>query len=94
MTQILPFIIFRVGLDDAYVMNDVYNCTVLCANLMNCIQEAIKDINVSITMTTLMSVLAFGLGCITSIPTILWLSLYAFPTVGIVLIYQLMFVVV
>ena len=35
--------------------------------------------------------MAFGLGCLSTIPAIFWLCLYGFPTVVIVYIYQLTF---
>ena len=57
------------------------------------VYDTIQDVGVSITVSTITTTLAFGLGCISSIPTIYWLCLYAFPTVICVYIYQLTFFV-
>lgn len=57
------------------------------------VYDTIQDVGVSITVSTITTTLAFGLGCISSIPTIYWLCLYAFPTVMCVYIYQLTFFV-
>ena len=51
----------------------------------------IDDVGLSVTMTSVTSAMAFGLGCLSTIPAIFWLCLYGFPTVVIVYIYQLTF---
>lgn len=53
----------------------------------------IEDVGVSVTLTTCTSTAAFGLGCLSSIPAIFWLCLYAFPAIVIVFFYQMSFVV-
>jgi predicted RND superfamily exporter protein len=57
------------------------------------ISDTIKDIGISITLSTLTTTMAFGIGCISSIPTVYWLCLYAFPTILVVYFYQLTFFV-
>jgi Niemann-Pick C1 protein len=52
-----------------------------------------EEVGTSITLTTLTSTLAFGLGCLASIPAVFWLCLYAFPTVLFVYLYQITFFV-
>ena len=47
----------------------------------------------SIALTTITSVLAFGLGAISSIPAVYWLCYYAFPTLIINFLYQITFFV-
>ena len=44
-------------------------------------------------MTSLTSTMAFGLGCMSTIPAIFWLCLYGFPTVVLVYVYQMTFFV-
>ena len=44
-------------------------------------------------LTTLTSVVAFALGCMSSVPAVYWLCLYAFPTIFIDFMYQLTFFV-
>ena len=50
-----------------------------------------KDISLSICITTLTSALAFGLGAFSEIPSVRWLCLYAFPSVLIDFAYQITF---
>jgi Niemann-Pick C1 protein len=93
MTQILPFVIFGVGLDDAFIISGSYDRTDPKKAPEDRIHDTIEDIGISITLTTLTSALAFGLGAVSSIPTIYWLCYYAFPTILFVYIYQLTFFV-
>jgi len=93
LTQILPFIIFGIGLDDAFVISGSHARTNSDLSPEDRIHETIEDVGLSISITTLSSTLAFLLGCITTIPAIRWLCLYAFPTIIFVLLYQLTFFV-
>jgi predicted RND superfamily exporter protein len=93
MTQILPFVIFGVGLDDAFIISGSYDRTDPKKEPEDRIHDTIEDIGISITLTTVTSTLAFGLGAISTIPTIYWLCYYAFPTIVFVYIYQLTFFV-
>jgi predicted RND superfamily exporter protein len=57
------------------------------------VKKTIDEIGISITVTSMTSALAFGLGCLSSIPGIYWLCLYAAPTIIFIFIYQLTFFV-
>jgi len=57
------------------------------------IRDTIDEVGVSITLTSVTSALAFGLGCLSSIPAVFWLCLYAFPTIIFVYMYSLTFFV-
>jgi len=57
------------------------------------IRKTIQEVGVSITVTSVTSTLAFGLGCLSSIPAVFWLCLYAFPTIIFIYFYQLSFFV-
>ena len=91
--QLLPFIIFGIGLDDVFILTCSYDRTDRSKPTVERIRDTIDDIGLSITMTSLTSTMAFGLGCLSTIPAIFWLCLYGFPTVVIVYIYQLTFFV-
>ena len=93
MTQILPFVIFGIGLDDAFIVYEAFSRTSEEKEITERIEETMEEAGLSITLTTLTSVLAFGLGCLSSIPTVYWLCLYAFPTIIFIYIYQLTFFV-
>lgn len=53
------------------------------------IDATLVDIGLSITLTTLTTATAFGLGCFSSIPAIYWLCQYCAPTIAIVFLYQI-----
>jgi len=91
LTQILPFIMFGIGLDDAFIIYGAYGRTDPSKDGVDRIHETIEDIGASITLTTITTVMAFALGCISSIPAVLWLCLYAWPTILIDFIYQITF---
>ena len=93
MTQILPFVIFGIGLDDTFVMMGAYTSHTDATSTEQRIHQTIQDVGTSITLTTITSMLAFGLGCLSSVPAVYWLCLYAIPTIAFVYIYQLTFFV-
>jgi predicted RND superfamily exporter protein len=91
ITQLLPFIIFGVGLDDAYIIMGSFLRTDTKRDPLERIHDTIEDVGLSVTLTTLTSTAAFAFGCTSSIPAVFWLCLYAFPTIVIVLVYQVTF---
>jgi Niemann-Pick C1 protein len=93
ITPLLPFVILGIGLEDSFIMLGAYDRTDPSKGPKERVYDTIQDVGVSITVSTITTALAFGLGCISSIPTIYWLCLYAFPTVMCVYIYQLTFFV-
>jgi predicted RND superfamily exporter protein len=82
-----------IGLDDSFIMSGAYDRTDPSKGPKERIYDTVQDVGISITVSTITTTLAFGLGCISTIPTIYWLCLYAFPTVMCVYIYQLTFFV-
>jgi len=93
LTQILPFVIFGIGLDDAFIIMGSYSRTDPNKETVARIEETMKDIGGSILITSLTSGTAFGLGALSSIPAIRWLCIYAFPTIIIDFLYQITFFV-
>lgn len=91
--QILPFVIFGIGLDDVFILTCSYDRNNHHMDPVERIHGTIDDVGISITMTTLTSAIAFGLGCLSSIPAVFWLCLYGFPTIALVFLYQLTFFV-
>jgi predicted RND superfamily exporter protein len=93
ITQLLPFIIFGIGLDDAFILMGSFERTDSRKDPVDRISDTIDDVGISITLTTVTSALAFGIGCTSSIPSVYWLCLYTFPTVLTVYFYQVTFFV-
>jgi predicted RND superfamily exporter protein len=82
-----------IGLDDSFIMSGAYDRTDPSKGPKERIYDTVEDVGISITVSTITTTLAFGLGCISTVPTIYWLCLYAFPTIMCVYIYQLTFFV-
>jgi len=94
MTQILPFVIFGVGLDDTFIITGAYFRTSPSKDPVERIRETMEEVGSSIFLTTTTTTIAFILGCISSsVPGIQWICLYAFPTILIDFIYQITFFV-
>jgi Niemann-Pick C1 protein len=93
ITQMLPFILFGIGLDDAFIIMGSFVRTDQKKHIEERVWEAVDDAGVSITLTTLTSAFAFALGCTSSVPAVYWVCLYAFPSVIMVYFYQLTFFV-
>lgn len=88
MTQILPFIMFGIGLDDAFIITGEYARTDRSKDPVERMDDTIKNVGLSVSLTTITSILAFGLGAISTIPAVYNLCYYAFPTVAINFLYQ------
>lgn len=93
MTQILPFVMFGVGLDDAFILYGAFRRTDQTKEPETRVLETVENVGISIILTTLTSSIAFGLGCTSTIPAVYWLCLFAFPTILLVFLYQLTFFV-
>ena len=91
LTQLLIFIMFGIGLDDAFIIMTAYERSDPEKDVVDRVHDTIEEIGLSIFMTTATSVLAFGLGCLSTTPAIRWLCLYASPTIAIDFIYQVTF---
>lgn len=89
-TTMVPFLMFGIGLDDAFIILGSYNRT-SGNDILQRIETTMHDIGLSIFITTATSTLAFALGCFSNIPAVEWLCLYAFPSVVIDFIYQITF---
>jgi len=91
MTQILPFIMFGIGLDDAFIILGEYERTDPNKDAIERIEDTIEEVGLSIALTTMTSVFAFGLGCISTVPAVSWICYYAFSTIMIDFFYQVTF---
>jgi predicted RND superfamily exporter protein len=93
LTSIVPFILFGVGLDDAFIIVDTYERTSKTKTPVERAHETIENAAISITMTTVSSTVAFSSGIFSTVPAVRWLCLYAAPTIFMVLICQVTFFV-
>ena len=89
----LSFIMFGVGLDDAFIISGAYARTDHRKTAVERIDNTFEEIGGTILLTTLTSSLAFALGMVSSIPAVRYLVMYAFPTIMIDFLFQITFFV-
>jgi Niemann-Pick C1 protein len=91
MTQILPFVFFGVGLDDAFIITGAYFRLDRAIDPVDRVRITMDEVGMSIFLTTLTSAVAMASGCSSSVPAVYWLCLYAVPTTILILLCQLTF---
>ena len=84
---------FGIGLDDAFIIVGSYSRTDPRKDVVDRIQETMRDIGLSIVLTTVTTSVAFGLGCVSQFPALYWLSFYAFTTMVTVFFFSITFFV-
>jgi predicted RND superfamily exporter protein len=77
-------------LDDAFVIIGSYTRT-YGTNIEKRIELTMKEVSLSIFLTSLTSALAFAIGISSDIPSVRWLCLYACPSIVIDFAYQITF---
>ena len=82
-----------IGLDDAFIISGAFDRTDPRKDPVDRIRETFEEVGLSIALTTATTSLAFGLGAMSSIPCVVWLSYYAFPAVIFDFLYQITFFV-
>jgi len=91
MTQIVPFIMFGIGLDDAFIIWGAYQRMDRSIPVLDRVHDTMEEVGVSIFVTTFTSVVAFALGSLSKVPAVYWLCSYAAPTIFIDFLYQTTF---
>lgn len=91
LTQVLPFVLFGVGLDDAFIIIGSYRRKHTIKDTLKRIHSTIEDVGCSITLTTLTTATAFALGCISDLPGVFNLSYYAIPSIIFSFLVQMTF---
>jgi len=79
------------SLDDTFIITGAYFRTDPGKDTVERIQKTMLEVGQSIALTTITTMLAFMLGCISTIPSIRWVCIYAFPTIMVVFLYQITF---
>ncbi|CAB9519465.1 Pick C1-like protein 1 [Seminavis robusta] len=91
LTMLVPFVIFGVGLDDTFIITGGFARTNPEDDIEERIRQTLKDVGLSISVTTITTTVAFGLGSVSNIPAIRWLCLYSMTTIVVDFIYQITF---
>ena len=91
LTGSLAFVVFGVGLDDPFIIMGEYSRTDPRKDPVQRVIETMEVVGLSIFVTTLTTMMAFGLGTMSDVPAIRWLCYYALPTIFIDFIFQIGF---
>ena len=81
--------VYGVGLDDTFIITGAYFRSDPQKSILARVNDAMDEVGLSISLTTITTMFAFALGCLSSIPAIQWLCLYAFVTIGFDFIFQI-----
>ncbi|XP_035705979.1 NPC intracellular cholesterol transporter 1 isoform X2 [Folsomia candida] len=96
LNRVMPFLILGIGIDDMFVIMQCFNNLdqhdSLKKTKMGTIPERIaltlKNAGVSITLTSLTDIAAFGVGCLSTIPSLRSFCLYAVVGISVLFIFQ------
>ena len=72
LTQILPFILVGIGIDDAFVISGAFDAADKTLSIPDRMGKAIERVGVSITLTKLTSLASFLLGTTCVFPAVQW----------------------
>ncbi|CAB9501621.1 Pick C1-like protein 1 [Seminavis robusta] len=89
ITQMLPFVIFGIGLDDTFIITGAYFRMDPGLDVLTRIRITFLEVAHSISLTTITTTFAFLLGLMSSLPGVQWLCLYASTTIFIDFIFQI-----
>ncbi|CAB9506138.1 Pick C1-like protein 1 [Seminavis robusta] len=89
VTQILPYVVIGIGLDDTFIITGAYFRTDPSLDIIDRITITMEEVAHSILLTTITTTFAFLLGLLSSLPGVVWLCMYAFTTIAIDFVYQI-----
>jgi len=91
VTQMLPFILCGIGLDDAFIIITAFSRTSNNMDVVERVNKAIDEIGMSIFITTISTVITFLLSAMTTIPSNRWFCVHAAFAIMIDFIVQISF---
>lgn len=89
MAQLFLYVMIGIGLDDTFIITGAYFRTDPKKDSVERVEECMREVGVSIVVSTLTTVVAFSSGFATSMPMIRWFCNYAAPTVLIDFFFQI-----
>lgn len=89
LSTLVPFVVFGVGLDDTFIITGAFARTNRSHPIEERIRKTMKDVGVSITVTTLSTFMALALGALSQVPAVSWLCKYAMTTIFVDFVWQI-----
>mmetsp|Transcript_16240 Transcript_16240/g.48810 ORF Transcript_16240/g.48810 Transcript_16240/m.48810 type:complete len:673 (+) Transcript_16240:88-2106(+) len=77
LSQVLPFILVGIGMDDAFVITGAFDQTDSGEPVEVRMQKTMERVGMSISLTSMTDICAFALGSTTSFPAVSWFCSYA-----------------
>lgn len=91
LTYLFPYAMLGLGLDGMFIIMGSFERTDPNESVADRIEATIREIGMSVAVSTLTTVVAYFLGSSSSMPGIRWFCFYASPTIIISFIYQMTF---
>ncbi|VDK67264.1 unnamed protein product [Onchocerca ochengi] len=91
VVNISPFIVFCIGVDDMFIMSAAWHRTNVEQDVSHRLSESLADAAIAISITTITDMLTFGIGCLTTLPSVQMFCFYTFMGITFTYIYQLTF---
>ncbi|EFO23360.1 hypothetical protein LOAG_05122 [Loa loa] len=91
VVNVSPFIIFCIGVDDMFIMSAAWHRTNVEQDVSHRLSESLAEAAVAISITTITDMLTFGIGCLTTLPSVQMFCFYTFMGITFTYLYQLTF---